>query len=124
MIAANKRFKPVPSPQTKQPCYGRNSLRDKEVRFFSLLRLGQTFEEWILGGASKLLWFGAAKAGAKAAGGAESLGAAFLGTAGKGLGYAGSALVLEATASDASCQTEGASNLLFAPLEPVVVPHF
>ncbi len=52
------------------------------------------------------------------------MGAAALGTGGKALGFAGSALVIEATASDANCQTEGASNLLLAPIEPVLMPHF
>jgi len=74
------------------------------------VRLAQTWGEWALGGASKLGWFGAAKAGAKAAGGEESLGAAALGTGGKALGIAGSALMAEATMADIDCQ--------IGPVEP------
>jgi RHS repeat-associated protein len=106
--------------QPKKPCYSGNSLRDKEVRFFSLLRLRQTWDEWALGGGSKLVWFGAAKAGAKAAGGQESLGVTALGTGGTALGLAGTAAMVEATKADASCQTGGFSDLLLAPLEPSV----
>ena len=78
-------------PEEKKPCYSGNSLMDKSVRFFSLLRLRDTWREWVGGGGAKLTAFGAAEAGAKSAGGAESLGAAAIGTFGKVLGVAGSA---------------------------------
>jgi RHS repeat-associated protein len=95
-----------PKPQPPKPCYSGNSVRDREVRFFSLVRLGQTWGEWVLGYGAKLTWFGAAKTGAKAAGGAESMGSAALTTGVKGLGLAGTVLIVDATAADLGCMME------------------
>jgi hypothetical protein len=96
--------------QSQKQCYSGSSLVDKTVNFFSLLRLPQTWGEWALGGGSKLVFFGAAKAGAKSAGGAESLGAAAIGTGGKLLGLAGSGAMAVTTMADFNCQ--------IGPVEP------
>lgn len=80
------------TPKSPQPCYSSNSLRDQEVRLFSLLRLADTWEEWAFGGGSKFAWFGSAKAGAVTAGGETSETAAAIVTVGKGLSAVGTAL--------------------------------
>jgi hypothetical protein len=103
--AANNGTPQLPKPQ--QTCYGSNSLVDKTVRFFSLVRLTQTWGEWALGYGSKLAWFGAAKGGAQAAGGEESLGAAAIGTGGKIVGLAGTGAMIGATIADTRCQIGG-----------------
>jgi len=126
--ATNNGRKPPQTPQPPKPpkpCYSGNSFRDREVRFFSLVRLGQTWEEWLLGYSGKLGLFGVLKAGAEAAGGPgtqvvtisktaaetaagaeSSLGSATITTGAKGLGLAGSALMIDATAADLSCIME------------------
>lgn len=118
--AANNGTPQTPQqPKPQQPCYGGNSLRDQEVRLFSLLRLAETWKEWVTGFGAKYGYFKVATAGAKAAGGEESLGATAIGTGGKALGIAGTALTIEATVADANCQSPG-SAMLIAPLEPSV----
>jgi RHS repeat-associated protein len=99
-----------PQPQPPKPCYGGNSRTDKAVRIFSLLRLPETWKEWVVGGAAKISIFGVAKAGARSAGGAESLGAAAIGTGGKILGLVGSAATITATMADIDCH--------IGPVEP------
>jgi hypothetical protein len=73
------------------------------VRFFSLVRLPETWTEWVYGGAAKLGFFKAAEAGAKSAGGAGSMGAAALGTGAKVIGFAGSIAMVSATMADIDC---------------------
>jgi RHS repeat-associated protein len=92
----------VPKPQ--QPCYSSNSFTDKSVRFFSLLRLPETWEEWVAGYGAKLSFLKVAQAGARSAGGADSLGAGAIGTGGMVLGSAGSAVIIGATMADFNCQ--------------------
>jgi hypothetical protein len=75
-----------------------------------LLRLPETWKEWVVGGAAKISIFGVAQAGARSAGGAESLGAAAIGTGGKILGLAGSAATITATMADIDCH--------IGPVEP------
>jgi hypothetical protein len=70
----------------------------------------ETWEEWVDGGAAKLGFFEAAKAGATSAGGADSLGAAAIGTTGAALGLAGTGAVVLATMADFNCQ--------IGPVEP------
>jgi RHS repeat-associated protein len=91
-------------PTAQQPCYGGSSLTDKTVRFFSLLRLPETWTEWVGGGAAKLTFFGAAKAGATSAGGAEGLGSTAIGIGGEVFGGAGSVAIIGATMADFNCQ--------------------
>jgi RHS repeat-associated protein len=111
---ANNGPHPIPSHQPtitpQQTCYGGSSLTDKTVRFFSLLRLPETWHECVVGGGSKVIFFGAAKAGAKAAGGEASLAAPVIGTAGKTLGLAGTGAMIVATMADIDCQ--------IGPVEP------
>jgi RHS repeat-associated protein len=91
-------------------CYGGNSFADRGVRFFSLTRLPETWQEWAIGGGAKYAIFSSAKAGATSAGGAESMGAAAIGTAGEALAIAGSVAMVGATLADIDCQ--------IGPVEP------
>jgi hypothetical protein len=85
-------------------CYGSGSLFDQGIRTFSVLRLADTWNEWLWGGASKAAFIGGGQAGATAAGGAESATAATFGAIGKGLARAANAGVIYATAADALCR--------------------
>jgi RHS repeat-associated protein len=91
-------------------CYSGNSFADRGVRFFSLTRLPETWQEWAIGGGAKYAIFSSAKAGATSAGGAESMGAAAIGTAGEALAIAGSVAMVGATLADIDCQ--------IGPVEP------
>jgi RHS repeat-associated protein len=97
-------------PQPRKKCYGSNSITDKAVQFFSLLRLPETWEEWVGGGVAKISFVWVAQAGAKSAGGAESLGSAAIGAGATFIGYAGSAAIIGATMADLNCQ--------IGPVEP------
>ena len=101
----------------QQPCYGSNSLTDKAVRFFSLVRLPQTLGEWILGGGTKYAVFKAAQAGATSAGGEESMALPYINGTGAALSLAGMAATGGATVMDARCKIGADVN----PIEPV--PH-
>jgi RHS repeat-associated protein len=100
---------PTNNEKTPQPlmvhnaCYAGNSLTDKGVRFFSLVRLPETWAEWLVGGAAKFGLFETAVAGAKSAGGAGSLGAPVIKTIGKGLAELGSIATVGATMADIAC---------------------
>jgi RHS repeat-associated protein len=110
---------PTQPSKPKPPCFGSNSPIDKAVRFFSLVRLPETWEEWVLGYDAKLLFFTMLKKGAASAGGAEGAGSAAIGAAGEGLAVAGSAAMVGATAADAWCQT-GLIGPIFTGLLPPV----
>ena len=115
--ANNGQLQTPQQPKPQQPCYGSNSLTDKAVRLFSLVRLPQTLGEWILGGSSKFAFFKAAQAGATSAGGEESMALPYINGTGAALGIASMAATGGATIMDARCQIGADVN----PIEPV--PH-
>jgi RHS repeat-associated protein len=102
----------------KSLCFAGNSLKDKAVRTFSLLRLAETWREWVFGAGAKITFFNVAQAGARSAGGPESLGSAAIGSAGEALGTAGTAATIAATAADVSCHV--GVPLIF----PNIIPTF